>query len=484
MRKYCLSISMICLALSDTTVLLVPLLLTWIDDVFYKNAFLNTTIWCKLHGYMDLVSCGNSSWIIILISTERWYAVCKPWQKNTMFTNRRVCWALFVIFIFSLLAFLYFPISLGLVPASAANGTTTLLSANMSATKMECQVLYEQIYFIFGAISVLMVYVIPFFVLAFLNVMIIIKLRARPLKKHSRAATVAIRRKSTQKSDECEGLNNNGGRGSCNNGKQLTQQQVAAANSSKNERNLNITLVTLAITFMILTFPFQVYWMYENVYIIFFSNERHASNGLRDLTFKIKSLNYLINFFLYSALSKLFRQEFLAMLSSENCFYIGRLLKRLCPACSNDPANGNKASSFAEVSFSVEAFKNLKTGNYKNVRQELFAFKMEPRNLLEFLNHRKKAAAIKKKQTMSISSKEATVGVESNNNNNNNPSASSSSPKIDEAAVKRQSFKKQASLASSSSSSSLSPFGDANFQITNIILPIEYSSSNGHIDFL
>lgn len=174
MRKYCLSLSMVCLAISDTAVLIIPVLLTWMDEAFFDNYYINNTIWCNLHGYTDLVSCGNSSWIIILISTERWFAVCKPWKKSRIFTNKRVAVTLSLIFLFSIIFSLYFPISLHIAQVPSEN--------NQTESSNECQIYLERTYSIFGALSVMLIYIIPFFVLAFLNTMIIIKLRQRPFQ--------------------------------------------------------------------------------------------------------------------------------------------------------------------------------------------------------------------------------------------------------------------------------------------------------------
>ena len=50
-RKNCLALTMISLAIADISVLTVPVLFTWIDEIFYQFYFLNNTI-CKLF-YMN-----------------------------------------------------------------------------------------------------------------------------------------------------------------------------------------------------------------------------------------------------------------------------------------------------------------------------------------------------------------------------------------------------------------------------------------------
>lgn len=174
---------------------------------------------------------------------------------------------------------------------------------------------------------------------------------------------------------------------------------------------------------MILTFPFQVCWLYENVYKVFLVKQEQpqqkaaVSNGtapatsssstadlINDITFKLKSLNYLINFFLYSALSKLFRHEFLAMISKNKCLFLSTLFK-----CLQTPPGDkltDKNSSFAELSFSVEAFKNFKNGNFKKARQQLILLKIEPNTFFEYINQKKqrRASAPRKKLSTIVSS--------------------------------------------------------------------------------
>ncbi len=101
---------------------------------------------------------------------------------------------------------------------------------------------------------------------------------------------------------------------------ELAENQTRHSSStinSKTDRNMSITLVTVAMVFMILTFPYQGYWFYEQ-----WQQFRHPDSEteqmdspplFQKLTLTIKNMNYVINFFMYSALSTLFREEFIAI---------------------------------------------------------------------------------------------------------------------------------------------------------------------------
>ena len=250
MRKYCFSLSMICLALSDISVLVIPVLLTWVDEYIYNNYYINNTIWCNLHVYMDLIFSANSSWIIILISTERWFAIYRPFSKPRIFTNVRVTWALIILFILSLFTFIALPLSIHLKSDKLTN-------------KTECEIKFPNQYKVFGVASITLTYVVPSVILAILNIMIIIRLRDRSL--HSTSIKARHRQREQLQSgnefsmDESPDIN----------AKISTRSEASKSKSirnlsQKNDRNLSISLVILAIVFMILTFPFQGFWFYEN----------------------------------------------------------------------------------------------------------------------------------------------------------------------------------------------------------------------------
>jgi hypothetical protein len=499
MRKYCMSVSMIYLALSDMLVLLVPVFFTWIDDNYFSSWLLNNSAWCNLHGYADLVFSANSSWTIIVISLERWFAVWRPWQKAKQFTNKRMKITIAALFLLSTLMFAYFPLSLRVarIEDPAQNHVYYINNVTWVHTS-ECKIDYERIYYFMGTMSVLAVYVAPFFILAILNIMIIIKLRQRPFSstrvRYSRPVVTTVGggtanelNKSTvtglaaivnnvvvpplsygtdsstiattllNQTTLCTTTppSSNGASGEVVNEhhkhvtltlpvasatvshlqllsqdnqpvvetttlKHVTNEQTFKRNvqrtyTSKADQNLSITLVTVAVTFMALTFPYQAYWFYD-----FLVSNRAGGEytdteiNLRNLTFIFKNTNYVINFFLYSALSKLFRAEFFALIVDDKFgFCIGSCMKlliedktpngrrrdnaqrkqRLRGNLRGVSGDGNgcggdgggvyiKDSSFAEINFSMDTIKKLKSGDFTNARY--ISVKIEPSHLITY----------------------------------------------------------------------------------------------------
>ena len=300
-----------------------------------------------MHGYSDLITCANCSWIMVLISAERWFSVCRPFIKSRFFTYKNAFIYLFTIFLTSLILFLYFPFSLRI----------TEIESNVK----ECKIVYKFVYNLFGLFSVLIVYFLPYFILIFLNLMIVLKLRLRPFTKgyspsHNRNIEIYKATKST--SDEAElkdlkeslsftGMSNITGPMFAMEIGPYSAKKGKMNKTLKTDRNLSITLVTVALTYIILTLPFQSLWIYEYFFKIsnedlFDVNEKIVISSknstlsinpnssenyenfvvsLKGILFNVKNMNYLINFALYSALSKMFQQEFLKMLNDLRIFF-------------------------------------------------------------------------------------------------------------------------------------------------------------------
>ncbi|CAF4387765.1 unnamed protein product [Rotaria magnacalcarata] len=70
------------------------------------------------------------------------------------------------------------------------------------------------------------------------------------------------------------------------------------------DRNITFMLITVAIAFMVMTFPFQIYWFYMQIRQLIVPD-----SFLFTLTQTFRYLNCCCNFFLYSATSSLFRRE-------------------------------------------------------------------------------------------------------------------------------------------------------------------------------
>jgi hypothetical protein len=102
-----------------------------------------------------------------------------------------------------------------------------------------------------------------------------------------------------------------------------------------NDRSINIMLITVSVSFLVLTFPYQLVWLCDQVYREFLNKKLATENGnsssgggtsesdiqrhvfvyqlvsfsTKDIALTLRNFNFSINFFLYSTMSNLFRKE-------------------------------------------------------------------------------------------------------------------------------------------------------------------------------
>jgi hypothetical protein len=99
----------------------------------------------------------------------------------------------------------------------------------------------------------------------------------------------------------------------------------------KNDHSINVMLISVSVAFLILTFPYQIVWIVEQLYWIILNNkvrdkmlndERREEKyflfqtkfhlvftSIKDVALTIRNINFSISFFLYSTMSNLFRRE-------------------------------------------------------------------------------------------------------------------------------------------------------------------------------
>lgn len=113
-----------------------------------------------------------------------------------------------------------------------------------------------------------------------------------------------------------------------------TREQMNHLQRMKTDRAINIMLITVSVSFLVLTMPYQIIWVTDRIFEFVlktkieraqeseYSNEEAInrikreyglyqliSYSLKDITLVLRNLNFSINFFLYSTMSNLFRQE-------------------------------------------------------------------------------------------------------------------------------------------------------------------------------
>ncbi|CAF0976854.1 unnamed protein product [Adineta steineri] len=266
LKKQSVSIITIALAIADSFVLLIPVSILWLEKVLRRELTDLSPFWCRTHGVFDLAFTCCSSWLMVCIAFERFCAVWLPHNNKIIFTHRRtLILVLSIVFISTILStWFIFAVKMTqfpLMPLENSMDSIFFLLANYTEIPFsKCSVYDENLYDSMGMASIIINYILPFIFVLLLNSTVIYRLCQRGMVELTSSITVML------------------------------------------------TLVCLVHLFC--TLPFQCWWIYYEI-------PDQTGNCLwlkkkltwRTITFTIRNINYMANFFLYSCSSKFFRDE-------------------------------------------------------------------------------------------------------------------------------------------------------------------------------
>lgn len=273
MIKFCVSIYTIVLALSDILLLITSLFNIILPDFLGGTLSDKSAFWCHFHGYFDLLFAATSGYSVVFISVERWFSVWKPFDKAKYVTFKITIITVLSYTLISSIFFSWFPLTIYYNPLKPKSGE-------------RCQLLRPTAYKIFGTISVIFTYIVPFFFLGILNTLLVFRLHAR---QHTSIQRSMMSTSSNSTIDPTSG--------SASTRKRQQRQR-------NTDRNITFMLITVAVAFMVMSFPYQIYWFYMQIRQLTTPNKT-----LFTLTQTFRYLNCCCNFFLYSATSSLFRRQ-------------------------------------------------------------------------------------------------------------------------------------------------------------------------------
>ncbi len=195
LRKLTISIYTLSLAVSDMSLLSVPVFLKWLNELRPELALFKTSFWCKTHGYFDIAFCCWSGWNIVALSSERWMVICRPSKVyiNSNSVHRPAVLTVVLIPFVSLLAFMWYPFMLELTDKNAAAHEPFVLAAAdpdyynqtlpISKDEIFCRPSDKHFYLASGIVSITISYLVPFLLIAFFNLRIVNTLNKRINKR-------------------------------------------------------------------------------------------------------------------------------------------------------------------------------------------------------------------------------------------------------------------------------------------------------------
>ncbi|CAF0821833.1 unnamed protein product [Didymodactylos carnosus] len=310
------------LALSDVCFLIINLFEDTFRnlDTLYNShlGFLDrsTQFICIAAQYIRNSTRLSSSWIIVSFTIERLIAVYYPLKRKIICRRKEARYLLFGIFVMTLCFNINVPFHYGLIHTDN----------NSTSSPTVCDVLqkYRPIYMRFAIATMISVYLIPFLIIGFGNMLIIIRLsRSKQLlnnmdKNPEPNGLESVGGTSLRYNDSILSGSNNYEHSALLNKSHLTlEESVPPHNqvlSNKHQtfqthlkggtqRKITLTLLLVSWSFLLLNTPYCILWLLN--YIHKFENENLKT--LKELTELLMLTNFCINFILYCLSGKLFR---------------------------------------------------------------------------------------------------------------------------------------------------------------------------------
>ncbi|RNA16642.1 alpha-2B adrenergic receptor-like [Brachionus plicatilis] len=390
LRKQSISVHTIALAVSDIFLLSGPVTLKWLNEYEPDFWFFRTIFWCKTHGYFDIVFCSWSAWNVVALSNERWMTICGPGLVGLQHARKRSLTIVILIPILSLVVFIWFPF---VIETNSTEPDKISLNTFMEHRDCQPKNNFVLLFFgsigicLTYLIPFLMILFYNSKIIKKLNSRIekrkqffndrvllsgsksghrsrlkklfsIVRLSAekyemteRPMvKDYVIQMPTAMINVTITSVDESEMASNVTTKMMCENldevkmearAEQLrarereseamrTRERIIRDQRLRNDRSINTMLITVSITFLVLTFPYQIVWIADqiNKVVINYQLKKNFDQDqletffikkvwlyqlvfytIKDISLTVRNLNFSINFFLYSTMSNLFRKE-------------------------------------------------------------------------------------------------------------------------------------------------------------------------------
>ncbi|KAK6186501.1 hypothetical protein SNE40_008530 [Patella caerulea] len=288
------------LAIADSLVLYIGLLRIWINELTGIDAMDLTNWLCKLTCVFGYFSSDFSVWLIIAVTVERFIVVCFPFKANGMcnVSRARKVIVLLIVIMFSINLHFLFTVELVTTPVDGKNIVNCEAAAPFPVLVDQAWPWVDAIIYSF----------VPFVTITVLNILII----RQVLKAHGSR----------------ERLQNFGDRRVLE-----TRRQMSEVTSK-----LTAMLLTVSFTFLLTTLPMNI-----TLIVTYFWNkeDRELENTakfhlVKTITELLMYVNHSMNFFLYCATGRKFRQQVLKLVCHKQA------LQTWSSICDDQPKHQSK----------------------------------------------------------------------------------------------------------------------------------------------
>ena len=299
-RKLSAPSFIVAMAIIDNLMLYVGLLQYWV--LFNFAAAKLTEAHCK--GMFFVVNfVGNySHWIIVLLTIDRFIAVYFPIRSYNLRTRRRAVIAILALGLTALFKNLHYLWTTDFY----FNKTTNIASCAFGLKNKSRWVS------IYQAFEVIISSIIPFAIILVLNLLIVYRISIKKRKVHAKQNQQLQQQRQQQQRNNITITSNDN-----SNDKKSSNKRSVIGNKQFLDRVLTKVLVFVSFVFIATTCPLLVFRLY-------YANENITGNLQRQATYnmwhhiwhKLWYTNHSINFFLYSILSKSFRDDLKKLFST------------------------------------------------------------------------------------------------------------------------------------------------------------------------
>ena len=181
-RGKCLTFYSLRALSSADMLLLISAFMQQVVPIYYMHSGCSyDRVFCKYRGFFQIymwplicIAQMSSVWMTVLISGERYLAICHPLRSMHMRSISKVRWATIVIYCASIL--FNIPKFFEFQPELVHDADWNITIWAVGATDMRANLIYRYLYN--TALFCLLVYAIPLIILTYLNVKIIAQMRA------------------------------------------------------------------------------------------------------------------------------------------------------------------------------------------------------------------------------------------------------------------------------------------------------------------
>ena len=264
LRHSVFMIILIVLAVADNLTLLTNDLM---QPGVFGHIFGQALLPCRALGFIGQSSAIMSSWMVVLISIERFFAISYPLKVHIYFSMRRSCILILCLGVLICISSIHrlfsafitidydFPICLVARPNKRSD-------------------------VIFSIVNGLLYCLIPFCLITILNIVILKKLRSKR----------AFRARS----------------------------QVHSQSSTHRDRSLVPMMLAVSLVFAVTTFPITLLFITSLILELAGIEWNKKDNWVFVLAIGLENLNHILNFFFYCITGSIFRNAFLSLFKSKN----------------------------------------------------------------------------------------------------------------------------------------------------------------------